>query len=258
MRGWLALLLCAAVPTGIHAQPLWTARFDGGSVSAEWLKPSLNEDGADFFTSALFLSGRFVFSRHVRLVGEVPVARLRAGATGEAFIDLGNPYVGFELYLPGEPVWLEAGARAALLDAGPSAALAGVAADFERVEAFLPDVLTLQALGNYRYARGAFSLRARAGASFLFDTAEGGSDSRDVFVRYGGQGWYAAGPVHLGAGLTGRALATGEAGSAAQRTFHEAALSAFAAAGRFYPGLLLHLPLDGDLRALYDAVFGPT
>lgn len=267
---WIAVL-AVWLPLSAGAQPTWTAQPAGPSVSVEWIKPSFAVGGTTFLSSAVFFSGRFVFAQRVRLVGELPVAHFGIDRIeGQAsFTDVGNPYVGFELLLPEAPVWIEAGARASLVDDNDQAGLTGVGADFDRLDAFLKNAVTLQALGNYRYQGRAVSVRVRVGASVLFDTATG-TDREDVFLRYGGQAWYDAGPVRVGGGLAGRYLLNAAGATFSNRVFNiggrtfdvdgrlfnQATLVVLANFDPVFPGLLLRAPLGGNLDDLYGLAVG--
>ena len=253
---WTAVLAACLLPLSAVAQPLWTAQPAGASVSVEWIKPDFAVGGTTFLSSAAFFSGRFVFAQRVRLIGELPVAHLGIDRIEgqETFTDVGNPYVGFELLIPNAPVWIEAGARASLVDDDDQAGVAGVAADFDRLEAFLTDVVSVQALGNYRYRRESFSVRVRLGPSVLFNTMR--NDSEDVFLLYAGQGWYDTGAVRVGGGLTGRYLLNADGADFSDRIFNQATLVVLADFDPLFPGLLLRAPLGDNLGDLYDFAVG--
>ena len=252
--------LCA-VP--VSAQPLWTSQDRQTSVAVEWHKPSFDEDrGRDdigFLTSALFLSGRVAVADNLRLVGELPVAHLSIDSDfgDETNTALGNPYLGLEVDLINSLLWGEVGLRAPLASGDDVALEPGLFADADRFEAFVPDALSVIAMGNIRLqSASGIGVRLRGGASLVVDTDdEEFEDETEVILTYSAQGWYGAGQVQVGAGLTGR-LFTSEEGNLGEISFHHLGLSVIGTFGMVQPGVHIRLPLDEDLSDFIDSVFG--
>ena len=199
-----------AYPATLSAQSVWMGQRPPKSFSIEWLKPSFDGSDVGFLTSALFLSGRVPLAANVRLIAELPVAHFSSNFDDASDTAIGNPYFGIEL---GESTgWAsgEFGVRVPLAPSDNGAIFVGILADFDRFEAFVPDFWSFsgQAALASRSTSG-FSVRLRGGPSLLINTDKAAfEDGGELYLAYSGQGWYAAGPVQIGAGVTGRMLVT--------------------------------------------------
>ena len=139
-------------------------------MQVEALKPTFKDDLFNDFTfisSAIFVSGRFSISENIMFVGELPIAHAKRKdvkivdpSTGQTLFEqsfdakniMGSPYVGLELHKAGSNSFFEIGALLPVAqDDKGNASEFGVAADFDRFEAFVPDLTTLS--GNLNYQR---------------------------------------------------------------------------------------------------------
>ena len=255
----LAVFLLA-YPATLSAQSVWMGQRPPKSFSIEWLKPSFDGSDVGFLTSALFLSGRVPLADNVRLTAELPVAHVSSDSEFDDASDtaIGNPYLGIELGESTGSLWGEIGVRAPLASSDNEAVFVGILADFDRFEAFVPDVLSIvgQATLASRSTSG-FSVRLRGGSSVLINTdKEAFEDGGELYLAYSGQGWYAAGPVQIGAGVTGRMLVTEDDLSLGERSIHQGGLSLIATLGKVQPGIYVKVPLDEDLKDSLNFVAG--
>lgn len=100
VRFLLLASLSFLVSTPLFAQNIWLDQGEDNSVGVEFLKPRFSgEVDSDFFTSALFLSGRVRIVDKLIFVAELPIARRGFdddfGLLESATV-IGNPYLGFE------------------------------------------------------------------------------------------------------------------------------------------------------------------
>ncbi len=250
--------ILAVFPSQMAAQSIWTSPSESSSFSVEWLKPEFsNAEDMSFFSSALFLSGRVWVHNNVRVVGDLPFANVDF-KDGEADLGVGNPYLGVEVGAPNSPLWGEVGVRAPLASEDNSALGVGFWADYDRCEAFMPDVLSIVGLGHYQYQhRSGLSARFRAGPLFQVDTNKDAiGDRTEAYAVYSAHGWYDIEKARFGAGLTGRMLVTEADLNLGERTVHQLGLFLIGKFGGVEPGLHLRMPLDQDLNDILDFVVG--
>lgn len=185
----------------LSAQSIWLNQGRENSFAIEILKPDLeNSNFVDysFLSSAIFLSGRFLLGDNVVLVGELPFAHANqdiaifnflTGATtqetNEAQTLIGNPYLGLELGNPNSSTFTELGLRLPITPENKSIATEfGISSDFDRFEAFTPDVLTLTGKINSRQKRASqLVTHLRGGPTLLINTAGTGDDA-ELFFDY--------------------------------------------------------------------------
>lgn len=233
----------------------------------EVLKPDFDSDfqdstGVTFASFAVLVSLRWPVSDRVLFVGELPYAR--AGTEfiridGRTFVQdaLGNPYFGVEIQARGSSVFVELGARPPITPLGDNfAGFVGAFADFDRLEAFQNDHAFLSAILNYRPATpSGIRPRIRAGP-VLQMTTRGPGEFFELWLVYSAQGWRDAGPLSLGAGLTGRALPTADKFALKRNTHHQFGVAARLNRGDLRPGLHVRVPLNRRLREIFDFVVG--
>jgi len=248
----------------VKGQYLWLDRGNNNSIAYEFIKPSFeNAEDLTFFTSAMFLSGRFVTSDKFAVVGEIPFAIY--GLDREQGEDVsenafGNPYIGIELRDENSPVFGEFGIRLpfAPSEDNQSAVMVGAFTEFvERMEAFVPEILPVNAFINYHSVnKSSLAVRLRAGFSGWFAT--GDRDENEWFLLYGVQGGYQTDQVNLMAGLSGRWWLSLEDADFSEKTFHQLVLEADFGLGSVRPGVLIKIPLDDDLKDFVELVWGIT
>lgn len=254
-RGFGAALLAAAAGTwanGVEAQTVWTNPGGRASVELELLHPNFSDEiDFGFPSSAGFLTARVPLTGGLSLAADLPFSRAGweddiEGSSSSSLV--GNPYLGIE-WKRSDRFTTELGVRIPTGDTEDVEKLApilvGTAGELDRMEAFVPEVLGVYAMANFRTPLGSqgFSARFRGGPAFL--GGDGGPD--DVVVSYTGQLWYGVDRLNLGTGVTGRANVTTD-DEEVDRTSHQVALAGDYALGQFRPGLQVRLPLDKDVR----------
>ena len=236
----------ASAPAG--AQSAWVGQGPQPSISLELLRPSF--EGDPDISAASFVSyttAAIPISRRLKVVLEVPFARL---AIEEPFLsftsnEVGNPYLGVTLGSPGRGSSIELGVRPPVVDEGDDDDLGAVAyaliTDLDRLEAWIPDALSLSALGNFgwRATSGLFG-RVRAGGAAIVPTEDGDTE---VFLNYGAHGGFETGPVVVAAAFTGRWVVTEDEGFD-ENSVHSLTFSLGLARGSLRPALHFRVPMD--------------
>ncbi len=251
----------ALLPLSAAAQTLWTSPDQGSNLALEWLRPEFDEgDDLSFFTSGLFLSGRAMLSDNVALVADLPFAFVDADfefGGSESDVTMGNPLLGLEVQRGS--FWLDTGLRVPLAPSDNAAVWYGFWSDYDRCEAFMPDVLSAFGAINYQFRRpdSHFSMRLRGGPLMLVETEEDVlEDNTEFFAIYSLQGWYDTPKMRFGAGFTGRLWATESDLDFGERSAHSLGLTLAGKFGGVEPGLHFRLPLDEDVDEVMDYSIG--
>jgi hypothetical protein len=261
MKKYLLSLLFLCLSMQAVAQPIWTRPYTPNRISVEMLRPTLDTPSADdleTFTGAAFVAGTFLASERVGITAEVPVARyaVDAGTVSTSESVLGNPYIGLDITADRTPVLLELGLRLPVLSDTSAAATLGTLSDADRSDAFAANLLTAQALLNYRLEFWRhYSLRLRGGPQLAVGTSD--DAATDLIGRYGLQIWREGERFIWGLGATGRALVT-ESGSFNDRTVHHAGGTFLLNFERAQPGLFVQVPLNSDVSDQVNWVMGVT
>ncbi|HUF08470.1 MAG TPA: hypothetical protein VMO47_04060 [Rhodothermales bacterium] len=255
----LAACAITCIETGLSAQSLWTDQSGDRAISVEFLKPEFEGDAdTDFLTSTIVLGGRFPISPTIAGEAELPFSRY--GIDNE-FVDrsdaaVGNPYLGVRIR--SRSVVSRIGIRLPIApDDKPTPLSAGRLTDYDRFEAFLPNVLAVNAsvTGQTRLSDQAI-LQFGGGPVLLVPTEDGGSDDTEVYAQYFLLGVFAGRTVAVKAGFTGRAILTESDLDFGERSIHQFGLGAALNNGTLRPGLHVRIPLDEDLRDSIDYVAG--
>ncbi len=256
-------VMMMTVAMSTSAQSIWINPTDNEThVSLEWARSEFDSwDELNFFTSAFYLSGRVAVADRVRVVGELPIsyynATNRYTDKNSSEVVLGNPYLGMEVGRIGNSTWGELGVRFPVAPTNNEAVYTGFYSDYDRCEAFMADVMSITAIGNYQLSNATgFTARLRGGPAFLIDTGNVQSDEVEVYGIYSLQGWYDAAPLRVGANVTGRILASEKDLDLGERTTHQVGLSIIGRLDNFEPGVHVRAPLDSDLNNILDYGFG--
>ncbi|NNE34481.1 MAG: hypothetical protein HKN13_04560 [Rhodothermales bacterium] len=254
----LAAIASLAVPVAVaqtvHVSP---RNFDNALI--EIVRPTFARDDASFLSAAYTAGYHFGVgpTGRVFLTASVPLSHTSLkGSSSETA--LGNPYVGVTLFSKRDPVVYEFGIRAPLASDN-NAQVAGFFGDYDRFEAYQPDVLSFKASLIYFPSRsGDWVMFTRISPLITIDTGDNGSEARgEFFVDYAVHFFYYGEAVQGGLGLTGRALLT-EDGSFADRTVHHVGFEIRKDLGSIIPGIQLRLPFDKSLRDIVDYALGIT
>ncbi|MGH7459946.1 MAG: hypothetical protein ACREMA_02820 [Longimicrobiales bacterium] len=199
--------------------------------------------GLDISGVAVVLVGHAELRPGLRLLLDLPFGYAKSRESGKSSSTIGNPYLG--LQLRNGALQFDAGGRLPL--ASPSLAGAAVgAADFDRSEAYLPDLTTLS--GVVRLATDQtrnFGVAGFAGIEYsIISDAE---IENELLVVYGFEAVRSTETLRLGARLNG--LLTPEIdASFNDNSLHQLGFFADFGRGRARPGVQLRLPLDQDSR----------
>jgi hypothetical protein len=260
LRAAAVLALIGPWPVVAQAQSNWLDSRSGGSVNLEALKPMFKEDGFSFASSALYLSGRWAVSDAATIVAELPFAHggFDSDFVSESDNTVGNLYLGAELRGRESRVSGALGVRLPFAADDNLATAVGLSADpVDRMEAFLPDVLSLHGAVGYEYrAPTGLAVTAQLSPILWFDVGDALVDDMELIVGYGAKIGYVGEAYAVSAGFSGRGVITEEEGSFADRTLHQLVLGASLTLDRYQPGVQLRLPLDDDVRDLVDLAIG--
>ena len=250
-------MLSIIFAVAVQAQSFWLPNATDNGIGLEVLKPSFEgEDETSFLSSAPTLSGRFRMGEQVLLAAELPFAYYNSEFSDGEFA-VGNPYLGAILHNKAQSYFLEAGFRAPIASDKKYAALSrGYFADYDRFEAYNPDLLSFTLKNHYlRNSDAGFALRLMGGVSVLVPTGEDNFDTEALF-DYAGHAGYENAKIQVLGGLTGRLIMTEEDLDFNERTVHHVGVFARYKADKVQPGLLFKVPVDDDFNDLVDFVFG--
>lgn len=255
---------CLIVVAGLAAGAAAPSRaqsplLDPGAGSAVWLqlqRPSLEADATTYLLDA---GARLRLGARSQLVVQVPFVYVAEDLPSPASRSLlGNPYIG--LRQSAGNTAFELGGRVPVVSSSGNSEVPmviGVLADFDQLEAYLPEVVTLYGRISGEMApaaaQGVFA-RFRAGPTVFIPTGEGG-DNVEVWADYHAVVGFRAPMVELAAGLTGRAVLTNaEGASIGERTVHQLTIGGTLRAARIRPTLFLRVPLDETLEDLKSVI----
>jgi hypothetical protein len=257
-------------PISSPAQSIWLDRRHDKTITLEILKPNFDgEDNTTLATSALFLSFRSPLSKKLHFVAELPFAHsgfeaINRGESGSTSVDesestLGNPYFGLEIAGQSSPVFAEIGIRVPFAAEDKlGAVVTGFFTDFDRFEAFLPDLVPITGMLNYYHKEASgLAIRLRGGSSLLINhNKEKNEDATEWFLGYSAQAGYESERVSVLGGVTGRANISEGDLDFGERSIHQLGFNASVGLGNVRPGVHFRLPLDDDLKNSLDFVLG--
>lgn len=253
-----ALILSLGMPsTDAVAQAISLRNNAGNWVSSEFFRPNYQSSGTfDFSGWSLILGVKANLSEHVALLAELPYANGKINSPSNSFFSdrsqsaIMNPYIGLEFFPRSQKTSFEFGVRLPVADEDKSLATqAGLLSDFDRFDAFVPDILTINGLVNIKaVSPGGFALRLRGGPNFwiVTDSNTGSGDDVELLLKYAGELGYEAEQFSLSAGISGLLIATESDLDLGERTLHQFIAAATLGLGNVRPGLQFRIPLDED------------
>lgn len=256
----LMLLLLPLLHTGrLEAQPIWIGAQEMNGLILEWQKPFLDQsDHVGFFMSSVFFSYRQRTSDAVMVHLELPMSNYDTESRSEFLF--GNPYVGLVFGPKDALISGDFGVRLPLADDDKSrAATYGVISDFDRPEAFALKSVPVAGMVRLRttFPASKLGLRAHFGPSVLIYTEKRGGDDMGVALKYGLIGTYEDEKVLAQLGFSGWYNASADRGDFGDNSHHQLGVSVnFDAGSRLWPGIILRIPMDKDLKEVIDLVVG--
>jgi len=249
--------LSITLAVAVQAQSFWLPNATDNGIGLEVLKPSFKgEDETSFLSTAPTLSGRFRVGEQLLLAAELPFTYYNSEFTDGEFA-VGNPYLGAVLHNKAQSYFLEAGFRVPIAsDEKYDGLIIGNYADYDRLEAYSPDMLSFTLKNHYlRNSDAGFVFRLMGGVSVLVPTNNDNLDTEALF-DYAGHAGYENATIQVLGGLTGRLLMTEEDLDFNERTVHQLGVFARYKASKVQPGLLFKVPVDDDFNDIIDFVFG--
>lgn len=236
------------------------------TLKIEAARPQFKFAGAEptLLTSTWFVTLKVpVIKNGVSFIGQLPFAfgKLDNATVPTSDETIGNPGIG--LQFGGQNHSIQVMARVPLVKNG-FAAFIGSVTDFERQEAFIPDLIPLTGTIRTKLTVSKFSVQPYGGVSFniatqhdsvgFFENVYKGLRTNDgeLHIIYGAEGWFDFQPFHIGASFSGRGWAS-SGGSFNDSVINQAAVRAKLVFDKVTPGAFFRIPLD-DL--LLDNVFG--
>ena len=248
------LFLCVS---SLPAQSIWTMRGEQSTLEVEYLHPVLKEGSNPSSADIVTISTRVKSGNNSAIIFELPWV---SGVTTSSFLlqsqsqsAIGNPYIGIEFESNDKDFFGEVGVRVPLMaEQSNTAAIAGIIADFYRLEAYTPNIFQLRGALNLKpELGGGFSIRLHCGPSFDFSTRDGGGS--ETFLDYAVVLGLETESVGAGVGLIGR---TSTVSNAVNSNVDQLEGILRIHIDRIHPALQLRTPLDDVLNNLYDLEFG--
>jgi hypothetical protein len=251
----IASLILAASP--LPAQSIWTMRGERSALEVEYLHPVLKDGANPSSADIITISTRVRSGNTTAVTFELPWV---SGTTSSSFLfesqsqsAIGNPYLGIEFESDDKQFFGEIGVRLPLMsEQSTTAAIAGITGDFDRFEAYTPNIFQVGGALNLKpELGGGFSIRLRCGPYFDFSTRESGGS--ETLINYAAVLAFESESVGAGAGIAGR---SNTAGNASNSTVGQFEGSLRLHVDKVHPALQLRIPLDEALQNLYDIELG--
>ena len=256
------LLLMGVAGTPLAAQRYWhTPPVSRWTVGLEGYRPIFQEEGAKFFTGALFLSAGTRVGERMVLEAELPIGLSSLDDPIGSTTLAGNPYVGLRFPNARGSFVGHAGIRLPLAqepdNLGALAAYAaGGIADLDRLEAFIPERMTFRGGGEFiTRNRNGFLFGFRAGGAFLVDAGGNGVDP-EFIADYGVRAGHESADYLATIGVTGRAVLTESDLGFDDRSFHSIVSQIELRPGMIRPSLTVRVPLDSSMRDISSDIVG--
>jgi hypothetical protein len=251
------LVVLASGPVSATGQSVWLAPDRQAAVALEVLRPDFGffrNDDVTLLTSAVFLSGRYPIGNAVDVVAEIPISHYGEDYTAfdrrhddsRSETALGNPYIGIMFGERGASSYGEVGVRLPIANENVDGLATGSRSDYDRLGAFIEDVLTIRGAGNYVYRDlSGFRARLHGGPSIWVYTGDSEGDTVEALLDYGAHAWYQAGEwVRISTGLTGRIIVSEGEFSLSERMLNQLGVAVFGRVGPVEPGLHLRIPFS--------------
>ena len=225
-------------------------------------------EGASFM-----LSARIRTSDHTQFVVDVPYAFASFSypvynyANGVSFFTtqtirdntVGNPYLGFRLYSKNSASSVDVGVRLPVVSEHASSAwVYGMFSDIDRIDAFVPNLLTVNAIAHGNFATGqGLTLNVGFGPSFwIWTKTDMGNHNLDLFLSWAIQPGYEDENFRVMLGFTGKMNTTSDVVDVSDRFVDQYGASLSFRIGNFWPELHVRVPANNNLKESIDSVYG--
>lgn len=258
----VALLL----PLQVHAQSVWTSLSHTDGIALEGYKPNFDQPfeenlDATFQSSVWFLSGRYTVHPSVRLGAEIGVSHYGIDENVAGFADdetaFGNMLLMGEWFTPVDNLIASVGVRLPTASNNNGIITGWYALDVDRINAFNPEVWTIQTEADYNLLlTDKVNLHLQGGPALMIDTFFD-ETTTDLLLRYGAQGWYSAPRFMAGAGFISRSFLTTESVDAGwDPTDLAVGASLIGKFRRYQPGINIQVPVTETYREVVDWIVG--
>ena len=271
----ISIFLCTVCSIPLSSQPTHNQESTN-SFSLEIQKPFFKN--SEFYSYwGFFLSSRIALSQDNRLylTAEIPLAVEKSHSQtweteyfsftlGKDMTEtyIGNPYIGLYKKLANPNFSTVVGLRVPILTEfkgeGVSPDMAFFSS-FDRVEAFVPDVLPIY--GSLTYTSPSpsnYSVSIKGGSITWMDIGDSMQDEFEVFLTYSVRVDFLTDKFFLGGIFAGRVLITEPDLSFSDRSVHTFGLNAGLNLNRMRPSVYIRFPLEDDQKDLIDLVVGGT
>jgi hypothetical protein len=240
-----------------EAAPAWSA---ASQLRLEARRPDFDSDeDVQLLSGTVLLSARLRMSENAVFLAEGTLTRLSLESDSEdvhSQTAFGNPYLGFEVRPSGSSLFVGGGLRLPVADEEKFYPLYyGIFSDLDRWEASVTHAITFDVTLGQRVRDGnGVGIEWRV-VPTLWHPTQGEADE-EIYLRAAG-GLFAEGPnAHSRLSISARGHLTRDEGDFGERTLFAAELSGAVRAGAIWPGLVVQLPLDRDLREELNMVIG--
>lgn len=245
----------------LNAQSAWLPPNDGNSVSIEVYRLDNSSRSLDINGTALFVNARYQAKAGVAVLFELPIAHSEAFLQSNFFFfssesaqtTYGNPYLGVSFGKNESfETTLDIGLRLPLAPNNDLLArIVGSKSDFDRSEAFVSKLWSLQAQVGRRWSASNNLIEGwfKGGTTLLIPT---GRSDVELVLDYKTAVWFSKDNFIFGPTFVGRTLLTNTRKNVFDNSEFWIGLGANATFGSFQPGLNLRFPLrDKLLNAVY-------
>ena len=269
MRIVITGMLLTACIFSAFAQDIWMPQQKGSFISAEYFTPSLKESPYNIDIHTIVLSGAIELNNGNRFKFDLPIVwyyqpaftqTLFSGYTytmpEEKSNGVGNFSFSYEIFRPGTNVSYEIGVRLPMASETQPAPMMGAIADYDRLEMYVPDYLTLNFLINVRKEADNYFLIAHFGPSFLIRTGSSTTgNGLEMLLAGSVQGGIYIQNFSFSMGYSGRFDASDNM-DFADRFIHQIGAVASLKVDKFQPNLFIRAPIDKNLEQVLNFVFG--
>jgi hypothetical protein len=214
---YVRLLFFAGMTTALvdsaTADMIWTSMDDSLFISVEYANSNFKENTQLVWPSyAVFATMRAHLDLGPAFIVELPYAKSTSNGpfppgsnlfkSGQAAF--GNFYGGIQTRLKNNLLW-EIGCRLPTAsDDHIRSNLSGILADYDRIDAFIADWMSIRVIANYVPRLDRFSMRTRIGLSHFFNISKNDpAPDKEAHLLYSAHLWHNVENFHFGVGASG-------------------------------------------------------